>query len=84
MKLKDYIKKEKKRSPKTWARIGRRWDIKMIGPVDKFLHEVVLKNINPRLVKLARKDEFIFDGPTIEGELFKLLAKVRRITQKEK
>jgi len=39
--------------------------------------------IDPRLKKLARKDEYIYSSPAIEAELWKLLAKVRRITLAE-
>ena len=69
------IRDWKKRAPKGWAKAGRRWDIKMIPDVSD-LTFFILKQIN-------WKNKTV-DGLEIEREVFKLLAKVRRITQREK
>ncbi len=83
MNLKQFKSKIKKRSPKTFARVQKQWDYKMIGPVTDFVLAIE-KHVNPRVIKLLRKHEYLYDGPEIEAELWKLLAKVRKMTQLEK
>ncbi len=73
------LKRElRKKSPKTWAILDKRWDNKMMIPVIDFVFSI-LHNINPRLKKLAKKDEYIICGEDIEEKLWKLLLKCRRL-----
>ena len=76
------MREHRKKAPKTFAKLDKRWDIKMLDGVIDFTH-TILRDVNPRLKKLAKKDEWIIDAPTIEEKLWPLLRKVRRITQNE-
>lgn len=82
MNIKQLKRKMKKQRPKTWARVHRRWDIKMIGDVSDFTFHL-LDYVNPKAAKAIGKNEYLIKGPEIEEELWKLLEKVRRITQRE-
>jgi len=73
----------RKRSPKTFAAMDKRWDMKMIGPVTDFIFHIQ-EHINPKAQKAVRGDEYLYNGPEIEAEVWKLLEKVRRITKLEK
>lgn len=84
MNLKQLKQKYKKRHPKAWHDAEKSWDYKMIGPVTNFICDTIFDNINPRLGKLAQPHEYIYNGPELERALWKLLAQVRRITQREK
>lgn len=81
--LKDYRKELKRRKPKTVAKIRARWDFKLIKDVAELTY-FIADHVNPRLEKLRRKNEYLIDGPEIQHEVMKLMAKVRRITQREK
>lgn len=81
--IKQLKKKLKKRSPKAWAKAERQWDSKMIGDVADFITDIY-KHINPKAQKAIKDFDWLYNGPEIEAELWKLLAKVRRITQREK
>lgn len=84
MNSKAFFKEQRRKKPKTFAKIDKRWDIRMIEPVADFISDTIMPNVNPRLKKLAKEDEYIINGPEIEAELWKLLKKVRKITQLEK
>lgn len=73
------LKREfKKRYPKTSMRIEKKWDHKMLIPVMDFTMSI-LDNVNPRLKKLAKKDEYIIQGIEIEEKVWKLLKKARKL-----
>lgn len=73
------LKKElKAKAPKAWAKHEKRWDTKIMIPVVQFVMSI-LDDVNPRLKKLAKKDEYIIKGSEIEEKLWKLLAKARRL-----
>lgn len=84
VKHKNLSREWRKKSPKTWAKLDKRWDIKMIGPVMEFTIEHLVANVNPRLRKLAKPGEYIISGPKVEKEVWKLLRQVRRMTLLEK
>ena len=83
MNIKQLKRKYKKRAPKVWERAGKHWEYKMIFPIGDFIQSIV-KNVNPRITKHAKKDDYIIDGIAIEKELDKVLKKLRRITLLEK
>jgi hypothetical protein len=64
--------------PKTVAKLEKRWDFKMLTPVMDTAMSI-LDNVNPRLKKLARKDEYIIQGGEIEEKIWKLLRTARRL-----
>lgn len=68
----------RKKAPKTWAKLEKRWDSKMSIPVMDFVFSL-LDNVNPRLKKLIKKDEYIIQGGEIEEKVWKLLEKCRRL-----
>lgn len=77
--LKQLTRKLKKRSPKAWAKVQKEWDYKMIGPVTDFIVD-----IGDKIYGKVPEGKALYNGPAIEEELWKLLEKVRRITQLEK
>lgn len=79
---KQMMREQRRKKPKTFAAIDRRWDMKMLHDVMHFAMGT-LKYVNPRLKKLARKEEWIIDANEVEHKLWPLLAKLRRITQAE-
>jgi hypothetical protein len=83
MNSKQYMSDRGKRSPKTFAAVDKRWDIKMIGPVTDFIFHIQ-EHINPKAQNAVEGNEYLYDGPEIESEVWKLLEKVRRITKLEK
>lgn len=83
MKIKELKKKLRKQSPKTYAKIDARWDIKMIGPVTDFVFNLI-EHINPKAAAALNEDEWLIKGNDIEEELWKLLRQVRRISILEK
>ena len=83
MNVKQLKRRLKKRSPKTVARAEKRWDFKMIGDVTDFTFNL-LEHVNPKAKAALEPEEWLIQGPEIEQELWKLLMKVRRITQREK
>lgn len=74
---------KKKIGKKKYDEIQKRWDIKMIHPVSAFVFGI-MKHVNPKLKKHLKKDEYLINGPEIEGELWTLLTKLRQITLREK
>jgi len=75
MNLKQLKRKLKKRAPKAFKRAENDWYVKMIPSVSDLTFFI--------LDQVDWKNKTI-DGPEIEQEVFKLLAKVRRITQYER
>lgn len=82
IKAKDLFRAERKKRPKTYAKIDKRWDIKMIGPVLDFVVSVA-DDVNRKAILNTHK-EYLIDGPKIERKLWKLLQKSRRITLLER
>lgn len=78
MKLKSFIRQNRKKRPKTSAKIRARWDIKILGSVNRFVTSI-LDDVNPRLTALARDGEHIIDGPSIEEKVMELLRKARKL-----
>ena len=66
------------KSPKTWAKIEKTWDYKMLTTVMDMVMSI-LDNVNPRLKKLARENEYIIQGGEIEDKVWKLLRTARRL-----
>lgn len=73
------LKRElRKKFPKTLSKVEAQWDYKMILPVMDFVFSLI-DDINPRLKKLVKKDEYILQGEDIEAKVWKLLEKCRRL-----
>lgn len=83
MNIKEYNRKAKKKRPKLYAKLEAEWDYKMIGPVLDFVMDLE-KHVNPVAKKAVPKGTWLYDGPKIEADLWKVLRKVRRITLLEK
>lgn len=71
-------KELRKKSPKTWAKLEKQWDSIMLVPVIDFVMSI-LDDVNPRLKKLAKKNEYIIKGNEIEEKVWKLLKIARRL-----
>lgn len=73
----------RKKHPKSWKRIedavNRDWEMKMMTPVLDFVFD-----LGKQIYIRPKKDKALYNGPEIEQEVWKLLRKVRRITQLEK
>lgn len=74
MDYKEYFRKNRKKAPKTWAKMDNRWDIKMIPAVMDFVF-----SIHGHVDFKEKK----VNGEDIEEKVWELLKKCRRITQKE-
>lgn len=70
MNSKDAYKQDRKKSPKTFARLNKRWDIKMTQDIG-----LLVINIG----EMINWEDRIYDGPRIEEALWKLLTKARRL-----
>lgn len=72
MSIKQLKRKLKARSPKTFEKAVKKWDVKMIPDVMKFIVSIG-KHIK------TNDGRFTYDGEIIEFALWKLLAKSRRL-----
>lgn len=68
------VKDSRKKAPKAWEKFDRDWRSKMDGEVCDFVFNL-LEHIDWK--------KRVIEGDAIEQEVWKLLVKTRRITQRE-